>query len=96
MANHQPIVARRQFLPILAPTKAQFGRVPGKGTREAVLVATEIIARFHKATKGPEGAAIYRCTGSSALRIGEGFRQVDGPTAFAALSPKAQMTGLDM
>ena len=44
----------RQILPKVAPniSEAQFGGVPGKGTREAVLVATEIIARFHKATKG--------------------------------------------
>ena len=44
----------RQILPKVAPKilEAQFGGVPGKGTREAVLVATEIIARFHKATKG--------------------------------------------
>ena len=45
----------RQILSKVAPkiSEAQFGGVPGKGTREAVLVATEIIARFHKATKGP-------------------------------------------
>ena len=37
----------RQILPKVAPkiSEAQFGGVPGKGTREAVLVATEIIAR---------------------------------------------------
>ena len=53
----------RRILPKVAPkiSESQFGGVPGKGTREAVLVATEIIARFHKATKGHGKAVILRC-----------------------------------
>ena len=61
----------KQILPKVAPkiSEAQFGGVPGKGTREAVLVATEIIARFHKA-KGIRKEP--HVPGSGTLRSGEG------------------------
>ena len=85
----------RQILPKVAPkiSEAQFGRVPGKGTREAV----EIIASFYKATKGPgksRNPPMYLA--AVLFDLEKAFDKVDRPTVFAALSAKAQMAGLDM
>ena len=83
----------RQILPKVAPkiSEAQFGRVPGKGTREAVLVATEIIARFHKATKGPRKSRNPPMYLAAVLfDLEKAFDKVDRTPAFAALSAKAR------
>ena len=90
---------RRQILPKVAKkiSEAQFGGVPGKGTREAVLVATEFIARFHKATKGlgkSRNPPMYLA--AALFDLEKALDKVDGRTTFAALSAKAQMAGLDM
>ena len=68
-----------------------------RGTREAELVATEIIARFHKATKGlgkSRNPPMYLA--AVLFDLEKAFDKVDTPTAFAALSAKAQMAGLDV
>ena len=89
----------RQILPKVAPkiSEAQFGGVPGKGTREAVLVATENIARFHKATKGSGKSCSPQMYLAAVLfELEKAFDKVDRTTAFAALTAKAQTAGLDM
>ena len=89
----------RQILPNVAPkiSEAQFGGVPGRGTREAVLVATGIIARFHKATKGPgKSRSPPMYLAAVLFDLEKAFDKVDRSTAFATLAAKAQMAGLDM
>ena len=90
---------RRQILPKVAKkiSEAQFGGVPGKGTREAVLVTTEFIARFHKATQGlgkSRNPPMYLA--AVLFDLEKALDKVDGRTTFAALSAKPQMAGLDM
>ena len=83
----------RQILPKVAPkiSEAQFGAAPGKGTREAVLVATEIIARFHKATKGPgKSRNPPMCQAAVLFDLEMAFDKEDRPTAFC--SPVTQGT----
>ena len=89
----------RQILQQVAPkiSEAQFGGVPVRGTREAVLVAIEIIARFHKATKGPRKSRsppMYLAT--VLFHLEKAFDKVDRSTAFAALAAKTQMARLDI
>ena len=86
-------------MPKVAPkiSEAQFGGVPGKGTREAVLVATEIIARFHKTTKGSGKSRrppVYLA--AVLFDLEKALDKVDRTMAFAALAAKAQTAGLDM
>ena len=60
-------------------------------------MATEIIARFHKSTKGPgksRNPPMYLA--AVLFDLEKAFDKVDTPTAFAALSAKAQMAGLDV
>ena len=89
----------RQILPKVAPkiSEAQFGGVPGKGTREAVLVATEIRARFQKATKGSGKSRSPQMYLAAVLfDLEKAFDKVDRTTAFAVMAAKAQTAGLDM
>ena len=87
-------------MPKVAPniSEAQFGGVPGKGTREVVLVASEIIARFPQGYKGIRKVSPGHRWYLAAILfdLEKAFDKVDRNTTFAALAAKAQMAGLDM
>ena len=60
-------------------------------------MATEIIARFHKATKGSgKSRSPPMYLAAVLFDLEKAFDKVDRTTAFAALAAKAQMAGLDM
>ena len=71
--------------------------VAPKISREAVLVATEIKARFRKATKGSgKSRSPPMYLAAVLFDLEKAFDKADRTTAFAALAAKAQTAGLDM